>query len=1001
MPPKKKPNITDSTIDDIVGSLPTGNGHDHTDPDEFDEPIEMEPERAAPKPRSRRKPKAEATPPIEEEEAAAKPRARKQPKARASQPPNPDDPENTIVRLPVLPLRDMVIFPHMVTSLFVGREKSIRAIEAALNSERMVLAVSQHNPEDEEIAPDDLYSMGVELVIGRSLKMPDGTVSLLVQGQRRVRILRYVRVEPYMRVMGEAIEDSDEKAPATEALMRAVLALFEKVVKLSRNLSDESYVAAMNVDEPGWLADLVASTITLTQDDRQQLLETVDPVERLQILSAMLAKELDVLDLENRIQDRVQNEVDKSQREFYLREQMKAISQELGDYDPTTREANDLRTRIETAGMPEDVQKKAIEELERMQAMPMGMPEVGVIRTYIDWLLALPWANQTPDHLDIRAAGQVLDANHYGLGKVKERILEYMAVRKLAQGKMRSPILCFVGPPGVGKTSLGRSIAEALGRRFVRVSLGGIRDEAEIRGHRRTYIGALPGRVIQTMKTAGTINPVFMMDEIDKVGTDFRGDPSAALLEVLDPEQNNMFSDHYLDVPYNLSKVMFIMTANMLDPVPPALLDRMEVIELPGYIEDEKYHIARQFLVPRQIEEHGLTSAHIRFTDGAIRKIIGDYTHEAGVRNLEREIGAVCRKVAKKVAEAMPPEQTTDDGRRTTDDGIDAAQSSVLSPQSSEGERATEPLDGHAVIAEVTPQPVQAELGLAQEAIEASEATQEQDATSDMAPAPAESATTNGKRLRARVIRESDLAEYLRPPRYSHGVAEEQDEVGVGTGVYWTPMGGDTISVEVTLMEGKGSLLLTGQLGDVMKESAQAALSYARSRAHQLGIDPTRFEKTDIHIHVPAGAIPKDGPSAGVTIATALVSALTGRKVRRDVAMTGEITLRGKVLPIGGLKEKVLAAHRAGISTFLLPLKNEQDLQEIPQKVLKQLELIPADSLDKVLRIALRPAVDGEEAIPEPPSAKPLSSKAAKDNKRKGPVPARQSRIGSITPISG
>jgi ATP-dependent Lon protease len=991
MPPKKKPNLTDTTIDDIVGALSTGNGHDHSDPIDFEEPIEMEPEQTKSKPRSRRKPRAETAPIVEEEEAPVKPRPKKQSKSKAAKPPSGDGPENEIVRLPVLPLRDMVIFPHMVTSLFVGREKSIRAIEAALNNDRMVLAVSQHNAEDEEIGPDDLYSLGVELVIGRSLKMPDGTVSLLVQGQRRVRILRYTRLDPFMRVMGEAIEDSDEKAPPTEALMRAVLALFEKVVKLSRNLSDESYVAAMNVDEPGWLADLVASTITLTQEDRQQLLETVGPVERLQVLSAMLAKELDVLDLENRIQDRVQNEVDKSQREFYLREQMKAISQELGDYDPTTREANDLRTRIETAGMPEDVQKKAIEELERMQAMPMGMPEVGVIRTYIDWLLALPWTNQTPDHLDIRAAGQVLDANHYGLGKVKERILEYMAVRKLAQGKMRSPILCFVGPPGVGKTSLGRSIATALGRRFVRVSLGGIRDEAEIRGHRRTYIGALPGRVIQTMKTAGTINPVFMMDEIDKVGTDFRGDPSAALLEVLDPEQNNMFSDHYLDVPYNLSKVMFIMTANMLDPIPPALLDRMEVIELPGYIEDEKYHIARQFLVPRQIEEHGLTSAHLRFTDGAIRKIIGEYTHEAGVRNLEREIGTVCRKIAKKVAEAMPPE---DDGRQTTDDGIEATQSSALSPQSSEVERATEPLDGHlaSIPGEAVPDMIQA-------ALDSTEAAQEQDTVSDMAPAPAESATTNGKRLRARIIREADLAEYLRPPRYSHGVAEEQDEVGVSTGVYWTPMGGDTISVEVIPMDGKGALLLTGQLGDVMKESAQAALSYARARARQLGIDPARFEKTDIHIHVPAGAQPKDGPSAGVTIATALVSALTGRKVRRDVAMTGEITLRGKVLPIGGLKEKVLAAHRAGISTFLLPRKNEQDLQEIPSKVRKELELIPVDDLDTVLRLAMRPLPGGEEAIPEPTPAKTLPTKPSKG--QKAVVPRRQERTTAITSVSG
>lgn len=1002
MPPKKKSNITDTTIDDIVGALPTGNGHDHSDPADYElansEPIEMEPEHPASKPRSRRKPKAEAAPIAEEEEEAPlKPRPKKQAKPRGVKPPSSDDPESETVRLPVLPLRDMVIFPHMVTSLFVGREKSIRAIEAALNNDRMVLAVSQHNPDDEEIGPDDLYSMGVELVIGRSLKMPDGTVSLLVQGQRRVRILRYTRLDPFMRVMGEAIEDSEEKAPPTEALMRAVLALFEKVVKLSRNLSDESYVAAMNVDEPGWLADLVASTITLTQDDRQQLLETVDPVERLQVLSAMLAKELDVLDLENRIQDRVQNEVDKSQREFYLREQMKAISQELGDYDPTTREANDLRTRIEMAGMPEEVQKKAVEELERMQAMPMGMPEVGVIRTYIDWLLALPWANQTPDHLDIRAAAQVLDANHYGLGKVKERILEYMAVRKLAQGKMRSPILCFVGPPGVGKTSLGRSIATALGRRFVRVSLGGIRDEAEIRGHRRTYIGALPGRVIQTMKTAGTINPVFMMDEIDKVGTDFRGDPSAALLEVLDPEQNNMFSDHYLDVPYNLSKVMFIMTANMLDPIPPALLDRMEVIELPGYIEDEKYHIARQFLVPRQIEEHGLTPAHIRFTDGAIRKIIGDYTHEAGVRNLEREIGTVCRKIAKKVAEAMPPdegigyqvpgagsEHRTPDTGHQTPDGV---------------ERPTEPLDGH--LDTPVPDTRHPIPDMIQAALDISEAAQEQDAVSDMAPAPAESATTNGKRLRKRIIREADLAEYLRPPRYSHGVAEEQDEVGVSTGVYWTPMGGDTISVEVIPMEGKGALLLTGQLGDVMKESAQAALSYARARAKQLGIDPARFEKTDIHIHVPAGAQPKDGPSAGVTIATALVSALTGRKVRRDVAMTGEITLRGKVLPIGGLKEKVLAAHRAGISTFLLPRKNEQDLQEIPQKVLKQLELIAVDDLDTVLRIAMRPAPGAEDAITEPTPAKTLPAKPVKE--QKALVPRRQGRTGTgaIPPVSG
>jgi ATP-dependent Lon protease len=559
--------------------------------------------------------------------------------------------------------------------------------------------------------------------------------------------------------------------------MRAVLALFEKIVKLSRNLSEESYVAAMNVDEPGWLADLIASTITLPQESRQAILDTVDPVERLQNLSLMLAKELDVLDLENRIQDRVQSEVDKSQREFYLREQMKAIAHELQDYDPATREANDLRTRIEAAGMPEEVQKKAIEELERLQAMPMGMPEVGVIRTYIDWLLALPWSNQTPDHLDIRAAAQVLDANHYGLGKVKERVLEYMAVRKLAQGRMRSPILCFVGPPGVGKTSLGRSIATALGRRFVRVSLGGIHDEAEIRGHRRTYIGALPGRIIQTMKTAGTINPVFMMDEIDKVGADFRGDPSAALLEVLDPEQNNAFSDHYLDVPYNLSKVMFIMTANQLDPVPPALLDRMEVIELPGYIEDEKYHIAKQFLVPRQIEEHGLTSAHIKFSDEAIRLLIREYTREAGVRNLEREIGTICRKVAKQVAEAMPADEIKDETADVTKGDSSQARPKTNGAIVGDGkpvavELNTEPLDGHLPELELETAKLSEEEAVAA----AVEAIEDLEAVSDMAPtATADEAEKPSKRIRARIIREKDVAEYLGAGRFSYGLAEEQD----------------------------------------------------------------------------------------------------------------------------------------------------------------------------------------------------------------------------------
>ena len=978
MPPKKKPTISDDpSIKDIVDAVtPTGNGHDHTDPSDYDEADEMIPESPRPR-RGGRTAKAEVAPgPAVGEEDNPAPRRGRKPARKRIELEDPDESrggETEIVRMPVLPLRDMVIFPHMVTSLFVGREKSLKAIEAALNSERVVLAIAQRDPEDEDVGPGDMFDMGVELVIGRSLKMPDGTVSILVQGQRRVRVTRYLRTEPFLRALGEAIEDPMVKDPSLQALMRAVLTLFEKVVKLSRNLSEESYVAALNVDEPGWLADLIASTITLTLEERQQLLETADPHERLQALSIMLAKELDVLDLETRIQDRVQNEVDKSQREFYLREQMKAISQELNDFDPTTREAGDLRERIEAAGMPADVQKKAVEELERMQAMPMGMPEVGVIRTYIDWLLALPWAQETPDHLDIRSAAKVLDANHYGLPKVKERILEYMAVRKLAKGKMRAPILCFVGPPGVGKTSLGRSIAEALGRRFVRVSLGGIRDEAEIRGHRRTYIGALPGRILQTMKTAATINPVFMMDEIDKVGVDFRGDPSAALLEVLDPEQNNMFSDHYLDVPYNLSKVMFIMTANMLDPIPDALLDRMEVIELPGYIEDEKYHIAKQFLMPRQIEAHGLTPSHIRFTDNALRRIIREYTHEAGVRNLEREIGAVCRKIAKRVAEAMP---------------ADEPEASVPAEQaeSPTQELVTEPLDS-----------IEPGEKAARAVVQASEAAGDAGEVSDMAPAPIESAK-GSKRVRARVIREEDLEEFLRPPRYSFGTAEEQDEVGVATGVYWTPMGGDTIAVEVSLMDGKGGLQLTGQLGDVMKESAQAALSYARARAPQLGIDPARFEKTDIHIHVPAGAQPKDGPSAGVTMATALISAFTGRKVRRDVAMTGEITLRGKVLPIGGLKEKVLAAHRAGIETFVLPRKNEKDLDEIPQKVRRELELVAVDDLDTVLRTALL-ALPGAPDIIEPgPTSQPKPDKSEQKSGPKAPTHRREGRIAPIVP---
>ena len=732
--------------------------------------------------------------------------------------------------LPVVPLRDMVVFPHMMTPLVVGRDRSLKAIEAAVANDNLLVVVAQRDPEVQEPEMEDLYTIGVEMVVGRTLRMPDGTTNVLGQGRRRVRILDLPQSRPYIRAEVQPIPESQQVTLGTEALMRAVLSLFEKVVQLSRVLPEDAYVAAMNISEPGPLADMIGSLLDLELQERQELLEIIDPAERLQRLSVLLANELDVLELEFSIHDRVQQEVDRSQREYYLREQMRAIQTELGEMDLEMAEIQELEEKIAQSEMPEEVRAKAWKELGRLRAMPAASPETAIVRTYLDWLLDLPWAKATDDNLDISTVAQALDANHYGLPKAKERILEYLAVRKLSEGQpsTRSPILCFVGPPGTGKTSLGRSIAESLGRSFVRVSLGGIRDEAEIRGHRRTYIGALPGRIIQTMRNAGTVNPLFMLDEIDKVGADFRGDPSAALLEVLDPEQNYAFSDHYLDVPYDLSKVMFITTANILGPIPPALRDRMEVIEFPGYIEEEKLAIARQFLIPRQLVENGLErpERQLKFSEQALRGMIRDYTYEAGVRNLEREIANVCRKVARRVAE----------GKQTP-----------------------------------------------------------------------------------RHITVQSLTKYLGPPRFLRDQGDRADEVGLAMGIAWTEAGGDILPVEVTLMDGKGSLMLTGQLGGVMQESAQAALSYARSHAHELGIRDVDFDKLDIHIHVPEGAVPKDGPSAGITMATALISALMQRPVHRDVAMTGEITLRGRVLPIGGLKEKVLAAHRAGLRTVLLP----------------------------------------------------------------------------------
>jgi ATP-dependent Lon protease len=770
---------------------------------------------------------------------------------------NNDDPE---VELPLLPIRDTVVFPRMLTPLFVGRERSLLALEASLAENSQLIVVTQRDADQEDPMTEDLYTIGAEVVVGRMLRMPDGGNNILVQGFQRVEIIKFTQLDPYPRVKVCRLQEDNEKSLSSEALMRAVLALFEKCVHLNRNLPDDAYVAAMNIDEPGWLADMIASVMDFDLEQRQQILATVDPTTRLQRLSIMLAQELEVLELESQIQDQVQQEVDKGQREYFLREQMRVIQTELGELDVQLAEVNELREKLLKVELPEEVRAKAEKELKRLAMMPPAAPEVGIIRTYLDWILELPWSEISEDDVEIVHVASALDNNHFGIPKAKERIIEHIAVRQRAGDKMRSPILCFVGPPGTGKTSLGRSIADALGRKFVRISLGGIRDEAEIRGHRRTYIGALPGRIIQSMRRAGTINPIFMLDEIDKLGQDFRGDPSAALLEALDPEQNKNFSDHYLELDYDLSKVMFITTANLLYPIPSPLHDRMEVIEFSGYIEEEKLEIARHFLIPRQIEEHGLDDIKLRIADNAVQSIIRDYTYEAGVRNLEREIGQVCRKLTRRLAENKPI---------------------------------------------------------------------------------------------PKIITRQSLPKYLGPHRFTGQRANQEDEVGVATGIAYTEAGGDIMPIEVALMPGKGQLTLTGQLGDVMQESIQAALSFTRSHAKQYNIKSSNFDNSDIHLHVPEGAIPKDGPSAGITMATALVSAFSKYKVRHNVAMTGEITLRGKVLPIGGLKEKILAAHRAGITTVVIPTKNRKDMVDVPKKVKRELNVIFADEMDDVLKIAL------------------------------------------------
>jgi len=764
--------------------------------------------------------------------------------------------------IPVLPVRDIVVFPYMIIPLFVGREISIRAIEQALGESRMILLLSQKDLNVENPATTDLYETGTVGMIMRMLKLPDGRVKILVQGLAKAKVKGFTQTEPFIKADIQKMEESKPAALTIEeeAQIRTVKEQLDKAVSYGKTILPDIMVVIENLDDPGRLADLVASNLGLKTDQAQEILEITDPTTKLKRVSDILGREIELLIVQQKIQSEARGEIDKTQREYFLREQLKAIQKELGDIDERAEEVREFRKKIEDARMPEKVLKEAEKQLKRIEKMHPDSAEAATIRTYLDWLVELPWARSTKDNLDIRIAKKVLNDDHYDLEKVKERILEYLSVRKIKE-KMKGPILCFIGPPGVGKTSLGRSIARSLGREFVRMSLGGVRDEAEIRGHRRTYVGALPGRIIQGIKQAGTNNPVFMLDEIDKIGMDFRGDPSSALLEVLDPEQNFAFADHYLAVPFDLTNVMFITTGNLTDTIPSPLRDRMEIIYLSGYTTEEKLGIARKYLLPKQLDEHGLTSKILTIADTALNLLISQYTREAGVRNLEREIANLCRKVAKRIAE----------GKEKTF-----------------------------------------------------------------------------------MITVKNLQTFLGVPKYLPEEEMEHDEVGVSTGLAWTEAGGDIIYIEATTMKGRGSLTLTGQLGDVMKESAQAALSYVRSTAKSLGIKDDIFSKTDIHIHVPAGAIPKDGPSAGITIATAVASVFTGRPVNKNIAMTGEVTLRGRVLPIGGLKEKTLAAKRMGIRKVILPKRNKKDLEDIPKYIKKDMEFIFAETMEQVLKAALK-----------------------------------------------
>jgi ATP-dependent Lon protease len=793
--------------------------------------------------------------------------------------------------LPLLPVRDVVIYSYMILPLMVGRERSINAVELAVSQDRLIFLASQKFATDEDPKPDDIFSVGTIAMVVKMLKLPDGRVKILVQGLAKARIVSFVPSTTHFKVQIEKI--AEPQAVITlevEALMRSVKENSEKILQLRGIISPDAVAILDSIDDPGRLADLVASNLKLRVEESQAILEVIEPVERLRKVNELLSKELELSAMQAKIQTQAKEEMGKTHREYFLREQLKAIQTELGEIDEKTKEIEEFREKIAKAKIPRDVEKEAEKQLSRLSQMHPDAAEASIIRTYLDWIVELPWSKSTRDKLEIQNAKKILDEDHYDLEKVKDRILEYLGVRKLNRN-MKGPILCFVGPPGVGKTSLGKSIARALGRKFTRISLGGVRDEAEIRGHRRTYIGALPGRIIQGLKTAGSNNPVFMLDEIDKVGADFRGDPSAALLEVLDPEQNHAFSDHYLNVPFDLSKVMFITTANLSDPIIPALKDRMEIIELSGYIDEEKLKIARQYLIPRQIKENGIAEKDFDITDEAIFGIINQYTREAGLRNLEREIATLCRKIARKIAE---------------------------------GEK-------------------------------------------------------HVPRITAK-----NLHKFLGVPRILPDQEKRQDEVGVATGLAWTPYGGDVLHVEATPLEGKGNLLLTGQLGDVMKESGQAAMSYFRSRAARFGLKKNFYFSKDIHVHVPAGAIPKDGPSAGVTMATALVSALTGIPVKSDVAMTGEITLRGRVLPIGGLREKSLAALRAKIHTVICPEQNEKDLDEIPKHIRRKINFKFVKHMDDVLKVALK-----EDPEHRPSAEKASGGNGAKAKREKPAAPAK------------